>query len=644
VARGQLGTVLRHIRQLLGAGSAGDLTDHQLLDRFRPARDADAFTALVQRHGPMVHGVCCRILPDGNDADDAFQATFLVLARKADSIRQGNSVGGWLHGVAARLAARSRADASRRRKHERQAAAMQTEVLGPQALWPEVRPILDEELSRLPEKYRLPVVLRYLQGKSHEETAQELGCPAGTLSWRLAQARELLAKRLARRGVVLSAAVLETLLADKACSAALPPALTTAAVQAGLAFVAGQTCAGSTQAMLLAEGAMKAMIVTKLKAAAVVLLTLGMLCGAWAVLAYRNGGAVNMVLAVPSETETKPEQPGGKAVNDLKLILSADKTETVMKADGSDAEPVNLKASFLNVSDKPIVLDHVHLSILKLTTEVTPPNAEAVRWIEKTYPPTLWGPWQAAATDFTEIKPGNRWSSELPFPSEGRISDGKTKNWSDLKLLKPGDYRVKLTYDHSGKRRYPIESPIVQGFAAASWTGTLVSNELVLRVLPAGSRTSADVKLPDDPEAVVVSIGPNGFEDWNLRLRGNGATRFLISVNERPHHQEIVLPAEAVQDLMCYIVRERQFFEITTTHVDEKGLQSAIEASALKDMSEEAARNRYMPKILRVQAEGRSHAVTYWGLEGLPATPERERLKAILTRLKQIMKNDPASK
>jgi RNA polymerase sigma factor (sigma-70 family) len=488
MAKGQFGNVLRHIRQILGGGSTGDFSDGQLLDRFRSTRDADAFTALVERHGPMVHGVCCRILPDGNDADDAFQATFLVLARKADSIRRGDSVGGWLHGVAARVAARNRTATTRRRNHERQAAAMQTEVLDPQAVWPEVRPILDEELSRLPEKYRLPVVLRYLQGKSHEETAQELGCPAGTLSWRLSQARELLAKRLARRGVALSALVLETLLQDKAFSATLPPALTAAAAQAGLAFVGGQTGAGSPQAILLAEGVMKTMIGTRLKVAIVALLALGMFGGAWGALAYRNTGTPDMVLAGPNRTETKPEQPGGKEVGGLRLILTADKTETVMKADGINVDPINLKASFLNVSDKPIVLDHVHLSVMKLTIEVTPPDAEAMRRYNKTYPPTLWGPWKAVAEDFTEIKPGHRWSSEwLGFPAEGSISDGKSSSWCVLKLLKPGDYRVKLRYDNAEKLRYWIDSPIGQDLAAASWTGKLVSNELLLRVLPVGS-------------------------------------------------------------------------------------------------------------------------------------------------------------
>jgi RNA polymerase sigma factor (sigma-70 family) len=488
MAKGQLGNVLRHIRHLLGSGSAGDLTDGQLLDHFRSARDADAFAALVERHGPMVHGVCCRILPDGNDADDAFQATFLVLARKADSIRKGDSVGGWLHGVAARIAARSRAATSRRRNHERQAAAMQTEVLDPQAVWPEVRPILDEELSRLPERYRLPVVLRYLQGKSHEETAQELGCPAGTLSWRLSQARELLAKRLARRGVALSAVGLGALLEDKAFSATLPPALTAAAAQAGLAFVGGQTGAGSPQTILLAEGAMKTMIGTRLNVAVVALLALGMLGGAWGALAYRNGETPDMALAVPNRTETKPEQPGGKEVDGLKLLLTADKTETVMKADGSNADPINLKASFVNVSEKPIVLDHVHLSVMKLTMEVTPPDAEAMRRIKRTYPPSLWGPWKPASEDFTEIKPGHRWSSEwLAFPAEGSISDGKSSSWCALKLLKPGDYRVKLTYDSSVRMGYLMDSQILQDLAAASWTGRLVSNELLLRVLPVGS-------------------------------------------------------------------------------------------------------------------------------------------------------------
>ena len=488
MAKGQFGTVLRHIRLLLAAGPAGDLTDCQLLDRFRADRDEGAFAALVQRHGPMVHGVCLRALEDANDAEDAFQATFLVFAKKAGSIRKGDSVGGWLYGVAARIAARSRADAGRRRKHERLAAAMQTEASGPQALSPEVRPILDEEVSRLPEKYRLPIVLRYLQGKSHEQTAQELGCPPGTLSWRLSQAREILAKRLTRRGVALSATALGTLLAENTVTAAFPPALATAAVQAGLTFAAGQTCGVSSQAILLAEGAMKTMIVAKLKTAGVVLLAIGVLGGGLGVLHNRNGAKSEAAFAVPKETETQPEPVGGPVVDGLKLILTAERTQTVMNADGSNAEPVMLKWAFANVGKKPIKLDAYLLFAFHMSAELTPPNPADMRRTATVNPLQRLLPAPPKASDFIEIKPGQQWSYPgwWAFPTQHvPMSDG----WFALTLLKPGDYRIKLTYRNSssGDRLAGIIglSPSEKLLAAGSWIGTLASNELVVKVKPA---------------------------------------------------------------------------------------------------------------------------------------------------------------
>src|SRR5262249_10588813 len=233
VARRSLGRLIRHIRTL-GDAAPTDQSDAQLLERFAARRDEGAFTALLERHGPMVFGVCRRVLRHEQDAEDAFQATFLVLARKAGSRGWHASVGAWLYAVAQRVALKARTLAARRH-------ARHTEVVGEVAAaparaspWHELRPILDEELNRLPEKYRAPLVLCYLEGKTNEEAARELGRPVGTVWYQLSRGRELLRGRLSRRGVGLSAVALGAVIAQHA-TAAVPEALLAFTRQASLA-------------------------------------------------------------------------------------------------------------------------------------------------------------------------------------------------------------------------------------------------------------------------------------------------------------------------------------------------------------------------------------------------------------------------
>jgi RNA polymerase sigma factor (sigma-70 family) len=187
--------------------------DDELLERFLRGNghdSAEAFRNLVLRHGPMIMGVCRHVLQQDQDAEDAFQATFLTLARKADTIRNQCVLAGWLHEVAYRIAIGVRANASRRRDQERQGASMSpvttTSDHENQVAWNELRPVLHEEVNRLPEKYRLPIILSYLEGKSNKEVAGVLGWPVGTVKGRLSRARELLRSRLSSRGLALSAA------------------------------------------------------------------------------------------------------------------------------------------------------------------------------------------------------------------------------------------------------------------------------------------------------------------------------------------------------------------------------------------------------------------------------------------------------
>jgi RNA polymerase sigma factor (sigma-70 family) len=266
-----LAAAVQRLQALAGAAALEGVADGQVLERFAQRGEEAAFAALVRRHGPMVLGVCRRVLRREQDAEDAFQATFLVLARSAAAIAKRDSVASWLYGVAYRVALRARTNEARR-----QAAAVPAvpaDVADPlaEASRRELRGILDEELGRLPARFRRPLVLCYLEGRSHPEAARELGCPVGTVRSRLARGREILRGRLARRGLAGAGAAL----AAPALAAPLPDRLLVAAVRGGLDWAAGRP-AGSPAAAALAEGAVRALAGHRAVtlAAAVVLLTL----------------------------------------------------------------------------------------------------------------------------------------------------------------------------------------------------------------------------------------------------------------------------------------------------------------------------------------------------------------------------------
>jgi RND family efflux transporter MFP subunit len=287
-----LANVLHHIRTLVGRSDRVGLSDGEILERFVSRQDESAFEELLARHGPMVLGVCQQLLRDPHDAEDAFQATFLVLVRRAGSIGKRDRLAGWLYGVAHRVAARSRSQTAQRRGRERRGVEMVAVEPFCQVAWDEVRPVIHEEVSRLPEKYRSPVVLCYLEGKTQEEAAKDLGWTRGTVKGRLERARDLLRKRLARRGLALSTGALAAVICPSAT--ALPPALSAATTKAAMLLVAGQGLAagiGSAQVISLTEGVLKTMVVTKLKLVAIVLAIVGVIGTGVAVSAYYSPAA-----------------------------------------------------------------------------------------------------------------------------------------------------------------------------------------------------------------------------------------------------------------------------------------------------------------------------------------------------------------
>lgn len=325
MASGTLVSVVRYLRRVAGGPPSEQPTDGQLLHRFIAERDQGAFALLLDRHGAMVLGVCGRVLDDPNDVDDAFQASFLVLVRKASSIRKTESLASWLYGVAQRTAYKARCSAALRRARERQVPNMPNAEPAGQASWSDLRPVLDEELGRLPEKYRAPLVLCYLEGKTNEEAARHLGWTKGTVSGRLARARDLLRGRLLRRGITLSGSALATLLMQQSAQALVPASLVGATLKAALAVVAGQTLASSSVATLT-EGVVHAMFVSKMKIAALVLFAVGVIAAGTGMLTARGGPGEKHIPAAsgdklalaPEDQAAKPAADQGK--DDKELI------------------------------------------------------------------------------------------------------------------------------------------------------------------------------------------------------------------------------------------------------------------------------------------------------------------------------------
>jgi RNA polymerase sigma factor (sigma-70 family) len=236
-------TTSRDLQALFDVGVLGNRSDGELLGRFVERREEAIFEAIIQRHGPMVWGVCRRVLRNDHDADDAFQSTFLVLALRAPSIVPREKLGNWLYGVAYRTARNARAMRAKRGVREVQVFDMPEPMVVPDDLWDDLAESLDRELSRLPEKYRLPIILCDLEGRSHREAANQLGWPIGTVSGRLSRARAMLAGRLSRRGVTLTVSTLAVLLAQESASANVPTKLISSTAQAASLFAAGAASA-----------------------------------------------------------------------------------------------------------------------------------------------------------------------------------------------------------------------------------------------------------------------------------------------------------------------------------------------------------------------------------------------------------------
>jgi RNA polymerase sigma factor (sigma-70 family) len=279
MAEQPLNGVLQHLRKMAAVQTCRELSDRDLLERFIGARDEAAYTVLIDRHGPMVFGVCRRALPNFHDAEDACQATFLVLARKAASVRKKTSLSSWLHGVACRVAANLKRNHARRKAHERGVAAPPASDPAAEISWREVQTILDEELQRLPDRYRAPLILCYLECLTRDEAAQQLGLSPTTLHGRLERARELLHERVVKRGLTLAAAMSAAALGESVAQAALPATFVVSSTKAAMLLAVGQPLMEgvvATKVIALMQEVTKAMFLAKLKLGAAALLCAGL--------------------------------------------------------------------------------------------------------------------------------------------------------------------------------------------------------------------------------------------------------------------------------------------------------------------------------------------------------------------------------
>jgi RNA polymerase sigma factor (sigma-70 family) len=357
-------TLIDSLRQLTAAHLAAELSDRQLLERYAGRRDEAAFAALVRRHGPLVFGVCRRLLRDGHAAEDAFQATFLVLAQRAGSVARPEALGPWLYGVAARVALKARAQAARRRSGERQAAARATTAAAAEELdWRDLRPVLDEVVGELPEKLRVVFVLHYLEGQTVTAVARQLGCPRGTVATHLVRARQRLRARLARRGVTLSSAGLGAVLLQNLAAGAAAPGLPGPLVKAA----AGLTAAGSVPAAVvaLAQGGAKIMLLRQsLVLALALLLALGAV----------GGGTILLAQAQPASGQDGP-QAAAPPVAETELSLFREAAERFLAEDYRSADSSFSRLLELH-PDGALAVQARYLAIIARNNSLGSPDAD----------------------------------------------------------------------------------------------------------------------------------------------------------------------------------------------------------------------------------------------------------------------------
>jgi RNA polymerase sigma factor (sigma-70 family) len=352
MANAQLDQVLHFLHGLCKRDALAQATDAQLLEAFLNERQEASFALLVQRHGGMVLSVATRVLGNRADAEDVFQATFLLLARKGMGIRKRQSVGSWLHGVAYRLAHKARLQRSRRHNHEKRAAIKRTATVNLDSAWQEVQTALDAALQELPECYRTLLVQCYLEGKSHAEAAEQLGCPLGTIRTRIARGRRLLRARLMARGLTLSTFGLTALLLSSIGPPSAPAALVQATLRAVGSFTSGQAQLTTAPVARLVEEGLTTMSVSKTKIALLFMVALGVVSGGGLLARQRRG--VNDTPAITAfATKIKEPLPDRKVVPQVQDKDAVTYNGRVVDTEGHPVANADVKYLFVTRQDEP---------------------------------------------------------------------------------------------------------------------------------------------------------------------------------------------------------------------------------------------------------------------------------------------------
>jgi RNA polymerase sigma factor (sigma-70 family) len=365
MATANLSDFLRRLTCGMAAETFADYSDQQLVERALAGCGEPPLQAIVHRHGPMVYRVCRRVLQHRQDAEDAFQATFLILAQKLRTVRKHASLASWLHGVARRVTLKAKAQSAARLRHEHRALPSDT-LPSDDVTWGELRSALDSELSQLPDKWRLPLILCYLEGRTQEESARQLGWSKSTLRRRLEEARTALGGRLTRRGIAWSAAISAILLSDCIASAAPAPGLVASTVEAAAGIAAGKTVAKAVSATVaaLTEGVLKTMLLITLKTVtAVLVVALGVLLGGSGLFHHETIAAQQ---AKPSVEKGKPESPQPE--------LKTDKRSGSLQLEGLDLVKETIKGSRVETNPERTFFSHRQESwelLVKPTTKIT---------------------------------------------------------------------------------------------------------------------------------------------------------------------------------------------------------------------------------------------------------------------------------
>lgn len=470
---GKQGVVLRQIHALFSVGRYAGLSDGQLIERFTSQNGEAAelaFAVLVERHGPMVLRVCRCVLRDPNDAHDAFQATFLVLVRKAPAIRNRESVASWLYGVALRVASCNRSAAARRRTHERRSPARAT-VAADDEDRADLEAAVHEEVGRLPDRFRVPVVLCYLEGMTQEDAATRLGWPIGTVRSRLARARDRLRAGLARRGFAPTAGGIAALLTCETAEAAVPTVLVDTTIRIATRSAVRQAMtAGLVPASIaaLSEGALRTMLITKLKTIAMAVLAMGAFAAGAGVLAQ---SAAKLPAGADSKANPSATGAPGAPAGTQELDRGRTRREAQQLIDNLNAQLAEQKAKLDETSRQ---LDHANALLGRVPTREATRNAD--RNPAAAADPALGGPNVKFESDPANPKfataalanaPGADHKTALDSPEIAETLRAEEPPTESEILRKLFDDRFKnvrtavelVTTDVQGCRFYPLAGP-----------------------------------------------------------------------------------------------------------------------------------------------------------------------------------------